>query len=130
MPLRTTDRLVAFRFNGAVRRCVHVRTAFGIGPCVQSDAKGGGVEPTAERFFPVDAAGLFQQNEKGCLEGVVDVGGIGQDAVARGQERAFVPPHEQFKGGGVAGFGEAREESAVGIVADGGVKMRQDSREC
>src|SRR5262249_10157470 len=52
------------------------------------------VQPAGDRFAPVDSAGLASQRKKGCLESVLCVRTIWQDAGANAQHHWPVPAQQ------------------------------------
>src|SRR5947208_15678461 len=68
----------------------------------QSNAVGHAEQPAAERRPPAHRAGLVEQHQEGGLEGVIDIGLIGQYLPARCPDARSMSPDQGSEGGVVA----------------------------
>ncbi len=93
------------RFGRAVRQFGHRPLLFAssqhAGSRLQGSAKRHAVEPVPQQVAVRDRSPPHQ-DQKRCLERIVGIGGIPEDAAAHAQDHRPMPPHQRFERGIVA----------------------------
>src|SRR6516162_8454399 len=67
------------------------------GFCFESRSVGHAMQPVAYVSAGDDRRGLADENEKRCLEGILGICLVAQDAAADAEDHGTMPPHQGFK---------------------------------
>jgi hypothetical protein len=139
MSRQAVDFLVEQRTEIAPRRCfgkLHGRhlgqdpfsllAPRRLGPRVPGDPEGNPIEPVCQVLAPADRAGLAEQHQERCLEGIFGTVTIWQNAPADAPDHGPVPRQQAREGNLIAAADEAFQQLGIGRRAIG-LQRRQSA---